>query len=183
MREVKQHFRNKDCIVVFRDHVIRKRAGSRNAEVWIRDNELEVVWDDFKPEATAADKKKLAVKKKRMNVLLGKASTVQESSTDGEDDEYKEDREQREKIEAFKNYWDDTESEGEDHNNGNGGHNSEAHDEAGEDREGQREEEDQHDKDHNFSEGTEDGMHVDTIEVEMSNHENDDNDSDEVKII
>ena len=62
MREVKQHFRNKDCIVVFRDHVIRKRAGSRNAEVWIRDNELEVIWDDFKSEATAAVKKKLAIK-------------------------------------------------------------------------------------------------------------------------
>jgi hypothetical protein len=27
MRKVKQHFKNKDFIVVFRDHVIQKRTG------------------------------------------------------------------------------------------------------------------------------------------------------------
>ena len=32
MRKVELHFKNKDCILVFRDHVIRKRAGPRKAE-------------------------------------------------------------------------------------------------------------------------------------------------------
>jgi ribosomal protein L17 len=40
--------------------------------------------------------------RRRRNIMLGKASTVQEITTDGEtDEEDKEDREQREKIEAF----------------------------------------------------------------------------------
>ena len=33
---MKLHFRNEDCILVFQDHVIRKREGSRKAEVYIR---------------------------------------------------------------------------------------------------------------------------------------------------
>ena len=48
--------------MVFRDHVIRKRAGSGKYEVWIRHNELEAIWDDFKPDSTEAEKKKMAIK-------------------------------------------------------------------------------------------------------------------------
>ena len=81
-----------------------------------------MIWDDFKTEVTATDKKKQAIKKLKgetrdmrrklqekkrvMNVMLWKASKVQESSTDRDDDEEdEEDREKREKIEAFTNYW------------------------------------------------------------------------------
>ena len=118
--------------MVFRDHVIRKRTGSIKSEVWIRDDELEKIWDDFKPDVTY--KKKLAIKMlkdetremrrkwqekmREMNAMLGKVSKVQESTPDGEDCE--EDREQREKIEALQKNWDDTESEGESNTNGVG---------------------------------------------------------------
>ena len=33
--------------MVFRDHVIRKRARSGKSVVWITDNELDAIWDDF----------------------------------------------------------------------------------------------------------------------------------------
>ena len=65
VRKVKWLFRNKDCIVIFSDHLIQKRTGTRNAEVCIRENELEGIWDDLKPEVTAADKKKQEIKKLR----------------------------------------------------------------------------------------------------------------------
>ena len=47
--------------MVFRDHVIRKRAGSGKSEVWIRHNELESIWEDFKPDVTDAEKKKMSI--------------------------------------------------------------------------------------------------------------------------
>ena len=50
-----------DCIVVFRDHVIRKKTGSGKSEVWIRHNELEGIRKDFKPDVTEAEKKKIAI--------------------------------------------------------------------------------------------------------------------------
>ena len=62
IRKVKQHYRNKDCIVGLRNHVIRKRAGSGKSDVWMRHNELEGIWDDFKPDVTEAEKKKMTIK-------------------------------------------------------------------------------------------------------------------------
>ena len=55
--------------------------------------------------------------------------------------------------------------------------------EAGEDREEKRGEDDQEAKEHKILEWTKDGMHVDTIEVEMTEHEEDDDYNDKVKII
>ena len=58
---MKHHYRNKDCIVVF---ILRKGAGSGIYEVWIRHNELESIWEDFKPDVTDAEKKKMSIQMK-----------------------------------------------------------------------------------------------------------------------
>ena len=68
----------------------------------------------------------------------------------------------------MKKNWDDTESKGESDTNGDDKHNAETRERAGEDGEERREEYGQDSKEHNLSEGTEDGMHVDTIEVDMA---------------
>ena len=72
----------------------------------------------------------------------------------------------------MKTNWDHTESKGGSDTNGDDEHDAETCERAGEDLEEQREEDGQDSKEHNLSEGTEDGMHVDTIEVDMT--ENDD---------
>ena len=41
VQKVKLLFRNKGCIVIFSVNVIRKRTGTRYAEVCIRENDLE----------------------------------------------------------------------------------------------------------------------------------------------
>ena len=69
VRKVEWLFRNKDCIMIFSDHVIQKRTGTRNAEVCIRENDLEGIWDDLKPEVTAADKKKQEIKNLREGTI------------------------------------------------------------------------------------------------------------------
>ena len=76
--------------MIFSDHVTRKRTGARYAEVSIRENDMEGIWGDLKPEVTEADKKKLEIKrlreetremrremyenKRAMNIMLGKAT-------------------------------------------------------------------------------------------------------------
>ena len=75
--------------MIFNDNVTRKRTGARYAEVSIRENDMEGIWGDLKPEVTEADKKKLEIKrlreetremrremyenKRAMNIMLGKA--------------------------------------------------------------------------------------------------------------
>ena len=87
-----------------------------------KDNEIEGILDYFKLDVTDADKKKLAIKMlkdetremrrkwqekmREMNAMLGKVSKVQESSTDGEDDE-----EDRKRIETSPS-WDTVSCDG-----------------------------------------------------------------------
>ena len=43
IRKVKKNCRRQECIVVMEDHVVRKRAGPGQTEVWIRHNFLQEI--------------------------------------------------------------------------------------------------------------------------------------------
>ena len=87
-------------------------------------------------------------------------------------------------MEALTKYWDNTESEAEDHDNkGNKEEDLDAPNKADEDQGHQREDHNQENRGHNLSEGTDDGMHIKTKGLEMSDQEDDDTINDEVGTI
>ena len=62
IRKVKKNCRRQECIVVMEDHVVRKRAGPGQTEVWIRHIGLQEIWKDFQTETTEEEKTRKMLK-------------------------------------------------------------------------------------------------------------------------